>query len=67
MTVLVTGGAGFIGGHLVRRLHRDGRPVIVLDDLSSGDAGTLPEGVELLRADVADPAVVEVIARVAPT
>jgi UDP-glucose 4-epimerase len=34
--VLVTGGAGFIGSHLVDRLVREGFDVVVLDDLSSG-------------------------------
>ncbi|MCA8975899.1 MAG: SDR family NAD(P)-dependent oxidoreductase [Planctomycetes bacterium] len=34
--VLITGGAGFIGSHLVERLCRDGRAVVVLDDLSTG-------------------------------
>lgn len=39
--VLVTGGAGFIGSHLVERLLAGGEPVIVLDDLSTGRASNL--------------------------
>ncbi len=48
---LVTGGAGFIGSHLVHRLTAMGHHVRVLDDLSSGSAGRLPPGVELMVAD----------------
>jgi UDP-glucose 4-epimerase len=54
--VLVTGGAGFIGSHLVERLVKTGRRVRVLDDLSTGQPGNLAhlENVELVRGDVAD-------------
>ena len=52
---LVTGGAGFIGSHLVDSLHRDGHTVRVLDDFSTGRAENLPPGSEVLVGDVADP------------
>ncbi len=58
--VLVTGGAGFIGSHLVESLVRAGRRVRVLDDLSTGQPSNLAhlENVELVRGDVADAATV---------
>ncbi len=54
--LLVTGGAGFIGSHLCDALLARGTQVRVLDDLSSGRRDNLPDGVELIVGDVADPA-----------
>jgi UDP-glucose 4-epimerase len=54
MRVLVTGGAGFIGSHLVNELQRRGHYVRVLDDLSSGDPTRLSDGINLNRGDVRD-------------
>ena len=58
---LVTGGAGFIGSHLVDGLVARGDVVAVLDDLSSGSRANLPAGVELLECDVSDSATVGLI------
>lgn len=55
---LVTGGAGFIGSHLVEALLARGERVRVLDDLSTGSRANVPAGVELLVGDVADAALV---------
>lgn len=59
--VLVTGGAGFIGSHLVDALLERGYAVRVLDDLSTGKRSNLPldnPRVELIEGDVADAALV---------
>jgi len=45
MTWLVTGGAGYIGAHVVRAFRNDGIDVVVIDDLSSGKAEFVPDGV----------------------
>ncbi|CAN5609342.1 UDP-glucose 4-epimerase GalE [soil metagenome] len=53
MSILVTGGAGYIGSHTVRRLRDDGRAVVVLDTLEYGHRAAI-DGVPLVVADIAD-------------
>jgi UDP-glucose 4-epimerase len=53
MSVLVTGGAGYIGSHTVRRLQADGADVVVVDSLEYGYPQSIP-GVPLIDADIAD-------------
>ena len=55
--ILVTGGAGFIGSHVAGAYLATGAQVWVLDDLSTGKRENVPEGVELVCMDVADPGV----------
>jgi UDP-glucose 4-epimerase len=64
MTWLVTGGAGYIGAHVVRALLEAGMRAIVLDDLSSGHREFVPAGVQFVDANVLDaPAVLSTISR----
>jgi UDP-glucose 4-epimerase len=52
--MVVTGGAGFIGSHLADALRADGLEVVVIDDLSSGDAARLPPEAALEAVDITD-------------
>jgi UDP-glucose 4-epimerase len=55
--ILVTGGAGYIGSHIVRDLRELGRELVVVDDLSEGHRAALPKDVRLVEADFASEAV----------
>ncbi len=56
MSFLVTGGAGYIGGHVVRSLRLAGFDVVVVDDLSSGHRAFVPEDVEFVEGTILDTA-----------
>lgn len=58
MKWLVTGGAGFIGGHVVHALLRRGHTPVVIDDFSTGRRAFVPEGVEVVEGTLLDRAVV---------
>lgn len=62
MTVLVTGGAGYIGSHTVRLLVSQGRDVVVLDSLELGDKSRLGS-VPLFQGDINDERIIEKICR----
>ena len=63
---IVTGGAGFIGGHLTERLLADGREVVVIDDFSGGSEENLKAvrehpGLSVHRADITEGATIRPI------
>ena len=58
MAVLVTGGAGYIGSHMVWTLLDHGEEVVVLDDLSTGFRWAVPDGVEFVEGSVGDKSLV---------
>ncbi|HXV74936.1 MAG TPA: UDP-glucose 4-epimerase GalE [Candidatus Polarisedimenticolaceae bacterium] len=58
--ILVTGGAGYIGSHIVRMLAESGSEIVIVDDLSEGHAAAVP-GIPLVRADFADAAMLDSI------
>ena len=53
-TILVTGGAGYIGSHAVRELLKTGYGVVIVDNLSTGKRNNVPEGVKFYEGDIAD-------------
>jgi UDP-glucose 4-epimerase len=59
MTVLVTGGAGYIGSHTVQALVEAGEGVVVIDNLSTGFSNFVPGGVPLFTGDAGDETLVE--------
>lgn len=62
-TILVTGGAGYIGSHAVLALRDAGWPVVVIDNLVTGFAWALPADVPLVQGDIGDQALVETTLR----
>jgi len=64
--VLITGGAGFVGSHIVDRLLARKDQVLVLDNLSSGKKSNVPSGADLVQMDITDPKVYDAIAAFKP-
>ena len=60
-TILVTGGAGYIGSHAVLALRDRGWPVVVIDNLSTGFRWALPDDVPLVEGDIGDNALVSAV------
>ena len=63
MTWLITGGAGYIGSHVVAAAKAAGHDVVIIDDLSTGFADRIPADVTFFQADIADQNVVRSIIR----
>ncbi|MEU5691041.1 UDP-glucose 4-epimerase GalE [Actinosynnema sp. NPDC020468] len=63
MTILVTGGAGYVGSHVAHALVAAGREVVVVDDLRTGAASAVPPGSPLVELDVLDTARLTAVAR----
>ncbi|WP_214816717.1 UDP-glucose 4-epimerase GalE [Exiguobacterium sp. s59] len=54
MSVLVVGGAGYIGSHAVRALLKDGEDVVILDNLQTGHVESIPQDVRFYEGDLRD-------------
>ncbi len=61
MTVLITGGAGYIGSHAVLAFREAGYGVVVVDNLSTGRREAVPDGVPFFASDVDDQARMEAL------
>ena len=66
MKVLVTGGAGFIGSHVVDAYLEDGYEVVIVDDLSTGRLANINPGAKFIQMDICDPRLSEVFERERP-
>ncbi|HMM19568.1 MAG TPA: NAD-dependent epimerase/dehydratase family protein [Selenomonadales bacterium] len=63
MSVLVTGGAGYIGSHTVRELQKAGFQVVVLDNLSTGHAAAVPPAIPVITGDIRDQVLVSEVCK----
>ncbi|MBN1326574.1 MAG: NAD-dependent epimerase/dehydratase family protein, partial [Candidatus Cloacimonetes bacterium] len=66
MNILVTGGAGFIGSHVVDKYIEAGHRVWVIDNLSTGSEGNINPHAEFIRLDVADPQISDLLEKIKP-
>ena len=52
MKILLTGGAGYIGSHVLLSILRDNHEVFIIDNLSTGNKGLIPKNIKLLNCNI---------------
>ena len=60
MNILITGGAGFIGSHILQRFNKGNCQITVLDNLHSGNKANIPKGVNFIEMDICDERIIDV-------
>ena len=60
MNILITGGAGFIGSHILQRFNKENCQITVLDNLHSGNKANIPDGVNFIEMDICDEKIIDV-------
>ena len=63
MNILVTGGAGYIGSHVVLALQAAGHQIVILDNLQTGKQQLIPANTTFIQGDVGDPALLETVCK----
>ena len=63
MNILITGGAGFIGWHILQRFSKENCQITVLDNLHSGNKANIPEDVNFIEMDICDKRIIDVFER----
>lgn len=51
---MITGGAGYIGGHLINAIKKDVPKILIMDNFSSGKISRIPKGIEVIKGDIRD-------------
>ncbi len=64
--ILVTGGTGFIGKHLINRLQAQGHRLTVIDNLSASQKNQLPSNIKFYQQDIDDPALIKLFKAIKP-
>jgi len=64
--ILVTGGTGFIGKHLINRLQTQGHHLTVIDNLSASQKNQLPSGIKFYQKDIGNPALIKLFKAIKP-